>query len=135
MSGLEAGPSGPASEGRAQGGAFSYDRLPDLPSKKSQFNNGAMVWFSSRTPRAAQPAKSLPPKVNQIVPGNCPTKVCFNPAPAVILYLLRPDLAEKQTNSNKQSCTLSCAAQFKYWRKCRLTCNSSEHICFGEVAS
>ena len=31
MSGLEAGPSGQASEGRAQGGAFSYGRLPDLP--------------------------------------------------------------------------------------------------------
>ena len=32
MSGSEAGPSGQASEGRAQGGAFSYGRLPDLPS-------------------------------------------------------------------------------------------------------
>ena len=32
MSGLEAGRMRPASEGRAQGGAFSYGRLPDLPS-------------------------------------------------------------------------------------------------------
>ena len=30
MSGLEAGPSGQASEGRAQGGAFSYGRLPEV---------------------------------------------------------------------------------------------------------
>ena len=32
MSGSEAGRMRQASEGRAQGGAFSYGRLPDLPS-------------------------------------------------------------------------------------------------------
>ena len=35
MSGLEAGPSRPASERRAQGGACFYCRLPDLPSHPS----------------------------------------------------------------------------------------------------
>ena len=43
MSGLEAGTMRPASEGRAQGGAFSYGRLPDLPRMAPGRKKGAFA--------------------------------------------------------------------------------------------
>ena len=56
--------------------------------KKSQSNNGAIVWFSSRTPETAQLAQHLLPKTNPDQPENRLPQVCSDPSPAVVLYLL-----------------------------------------------